>query len=781
MKPEYFRISSGLKNLIGSELITNNYVAVFELVKNSFDARASKVLIRFQDIYSDNAKIIIQDNGKGMDYDDLFKKWLFVAYSAKRDGTEDVETEEGDYRSEIYDHQVYAGAKGVGRFSCDRLGRNLNLITIKNQPDSQIENLTVDWSKFEIDQKKEFVKIPIQHRVLEKTDYPIKHGTVLEITGIDKSEWSRENFIKLKDRLSKLIRPDLHKGVRDRNFTIKLEVPDEDDKDHEVIVKAQKEKRDDGYIYRNTVNGDIKNFIFDELDIRTTKVNSTVSEDGKHVKTTLEDRGLFLYEITEKNKFKFLKNVSITLYFLSIGAKNVFKRRMGIDTVRYGNIFVYKNGFRIYPYGERGDDSLGIDNRAVQGYARYLGLRNLIGQIDIQGDNSELREATSRDAGLIKTKTYNELTNLENSLLIVTLRRLEKYVVDVTQWGINEDTFEVKDSEKSKAELVKLISNIFNDDSLVNIRYNKDIINIIDQREEKSAKKLLSNFKRVAAESNNKELISDAKQLESRINQQAKALDSATEELREKQQETKELKEELEEQVGETLFARAVVGTDNKELLSVQHHIYRHAAQHITHYIDSLIKAINEDLSKEQLLEIANKISFENKKIITLSRFVTKANFDTTTTKIKRDLIAFINEYSLNVYKEYKHIALNNQKIDIRVRTPKGLSFNTSFKPIEVIIILDNLLNNSFKAKATQVILTWKQAKDGLYLEVMDNGIGIPSRNLNKVFDFRFSTTDGSGLGLYHTKDTIEKMNGTIDVRNNEDQKGVTFTLSFRK
>ena len=87
MNKEFFRISSGLKNLIGSELITDNFVAVFELVKNSFDARATEVKITFEDIYSKNPKIIIQDNGKGMDYEDLTETWLFLGYSAKRDGT----------------------------------------------------------------------------------------------------------------------------------------------------------------------------------------------------------------------------------------------------------------------------------------------------------------------------------------------------------------------------------------------------------------------------------------------------------------------------------------------------------------------------------------------------------------------------------------------------------------------------------------------------------------------------------------------------------------------
>ena len=72
-----FRISSALKNLIGKELITNEYVAVFELVKNAFDAYAKNVEIIFENIYDeiiDNRKLIIKDNGKGMNFNDLNNK-----------------------------------------------------------------------------------------------------------------------------------------------------------------------------------------------------------------------------------------------------------------------------------------------------------------------------------------------------------------------------------------------------------------------------------------------------------------------------------------------------------------------------------------------------------------------------------------------------------------------------------------------------------------------------------------------------------------------------------
>ncbi|WOD08842.1 ATP-binding protein [Marinomonas sp. GJ51-6] len=106
-----FEVSSFLKSVIGKDLINNDFVALFELVKNSFDARAKNVEISFEALNDEIHKIVITDDGKGMSYEDLVDKWLKVAHSAKQDGSEDGEIS-----------RVYAGNKGVARFSCDRLG-----------------------------------------------------------------------------------------------------------------------------------------------------------------------------------------------------------------------------------------------------------------------------------------------------------------------------------------------------------------------------------------------------------------------------------------------------------------------------------------------------------------------------------------------------------------------------------------------------------------------------------------------------------------------------------
>ena len=779
MKLEYFKISSGLKNLIGSELITDNFVAVFELVKNSFDARATEVKIRFENIYSGDAKIIIQDNGKGMDYDDLVNKWLFVAYSAKRDGTEDQD----DYRNKLKPERFYAGAKGVGRFSCDRLGQYLNLVTIKNEPNSKIENIKVDWRKFEEDQKKEFITIPVEHNVLQSTSYNLRHGTILEISGINPGDWNRESLKKLKDKLSKLVRPDLNKTIKEKKFKILLEVPEEKENDEKEIEKGQNKGESEGYFYYNTVNGEIKNFIFDELDIRTTKIISSISLDGKFITTKLIDRDLFIYEIKEhNNKYGLLKNVSVTLYFLNRGAKSVFSRRMGIQPVEYGSLFVYKNGFRIYPYGERGDDSLGIDNRAVQGYSRFIGLRNLIGQVDIQGENPDLREATSRDAGMVKTKAYYQLTDASpfaDSLLLITLKRLEKYVVDVTQWGINDENYEIKDSKEAKEGLVKLISNIYDDKTLVDVNYNKDIVDILDQKEEKSAKKLLVNFKRVAAESKNEQLLKDAKKLEKRIVHQAKALESATKEIQEKEKLGKETQEKLDYVVSQKNFLQEDISDDTKNLESILHHIGL-TTNLIKKDIENLVKAINSNASKNDLQNIVKRLSQQNEKITSFSKYFKKVNFNIHSNKLDVDIVSFTNEYLENVYKLRDDLRINRELLNVKINTPGNFEYKIKFNPIDMIIVLDNLISNSSKHGASKVELTWSESAKSVQLSFKDDGKGITDNILDNIFDFGFTTSRrGSGIGLYHVKEIIENLNGTIEV-NNKISKGVEFIISFK-
>lgn len=768
MDNKFFKISSALKNLIGSDLITDNFVAVFELVKNSFDARATEVKITFENIYSKDAKIIIQDNGKGMDYEDLTDKWLFLGFSAKRDGTE-------DYRDKIKSGRVYAGAKGVGRFSCDRLGKFLNLITLSEQPKSKIENIFVDWKRFELNQKKEFSKIPVEHKVLPKTNYDLKKGTILEITGIPSDFWNRDNFKKLKEKLSKLIRPDLNASDDVQKFKIILSVPDEIDKDREVMKKLKQETHNDIQLYYNTVNGEIKNFVFNELDIKTTKIESSINAKGI-ITTRLTDRENYIYEIKERSEFPLLSNISITLYFLNRSAKLTFRKRTGVEHVEFGSLFIYKNGFRIYPYGERNDDSLGIDNRAMQGYARYIGSRSLIGEISIQGLNYELRETTSRGDGLLKNKTYNELANKEDGYLIKTLRRLEKYVIDVTQWGVNdEDETENLSSEKVKENLVKLIANI--SDDVLSIDYNKDIINLIAGKEEKSAKKLVKNFKRIAAESKNKQLYKEAERIEKVISASIKRADSAEKEKDTKVQEKKIIELELEKKKEQLAIRDSIESQDIENVTNLHHQVFV-----IADTVKTILKemynkiSIDEEINHKDLLQFMDELISENNKIESLSRFGMRAIFEDFNSKKENNINDFVSDYVSKISNYFR-----TSKIKVDFKSLSSKSFKTSFRPLDISIIIDNMINNSKKHKATQLSIITESLQNKFEIIFRDNGVGFNKdiSDINEVFKKGFSTTKSTGLGLHHINNIIKEYKWSISV-NSAYKKGAEFIITIK-
>jgi hypothetical protein len=138
----YFDVSSGLKTVLGSELITDDEVAIFELVKNSFDADASHV-----DLYFDSDQIVISDNGHGMTKGDVSAKWLRVGYSSKRE-----QNRAPDFRDVAEKRRRFAGSKGVGRISSDRLGRWLTLQTrSKNEGSGPVHRIKVDWNLFDSD------------------------------------------------------------------------------------------------------------------------------------------------------------------------------------------------------------------------------------------------------------------------------------------------------------------------------------------------------------------------------------------------------------------------------------------------------------------------------------------------------------------------------------------------------------------------------------------------------------------------------------------------------
>lgn len=779
-----FRVSAELKNILGRDLITSPDIAILELVKNSYDAHASKVEITFDDDY-----LSIADNGKGMSKDDLINKWLFVAYSAKSDGTEDL-----SYRSKFKRH--YAGAKGIGRMSCDRLARNLLLKT--RSAENKTEILDVNWQTFEINKKVEFDTIDIPHETIDDIpEFPDASttGTILQFRGLH-DNWSREDIKRLKKSLEKMINP--FSGTDD-DFQIEIIAPK---------MKVEDERLESS---QDKVNGVIENSIGDILKLKTTQIESRIQDGIIH--TTLTDRGVLMYEIEEPNdKFFHLESSSVSLFYLNRAAKYSFTARMGVQPVSYGNIFLFRNGFRILPYGEWNDDSWGLNYRQQQGYNRFLGSRDLFGRVDVETDNPELiKEVSSRDGGLIKTRASQQL--MEYFTLIH--RRLERYVVGVL-WGegflrkeyfVNQTSAmnarkllegdKDSDSAKhlyenigSKVDFLQLIKSLVNDKSVNVLHYNEELANIVSNPSETEyiQAQMLDDVRKLAERTNDSYLLDKLLEFEKHIDdlrrekeeaerkaeEERKAKEEAERKFHEEEVKRKKAEEELKQKSKQNLFLLSVGTLDSDRILKYHHDIRIHAAT-IHNTIGQIIKKANKNaLSIDETLKLVERISRANDKITSIAQFATKANYSIDADNITTDIVNYISEYINNVLPEfYGDLTL--------LCTVNSCSKIVEFAPLEASIFIDNLISNTSKVNATRFDVTFEKDANSIRMTITDDGDGLSSQiaNPDSIFEKGITTTNGSGLGLYNVAKFVrDVLKGTIMV-DKEYKKGFKLIIKF--
>lgn len=777
-----FRVSAELKNILGRDLITSPDIAILELVKNSYDAHATKVEITFDDDY-----IAIADNGKGMSKDDLINKWLFVAYSAKSDGTEDK-----SYRSKFKRH--YAGVKGIGRMSCDRLARNLNLTT--RSEESKTEVLDVDWSVFENNRKIEFDTVDIPHETLDTIPhFPLGYatGTILEFTGLH-TLWCRDDIKQLRKSLEKMINP--FSGTDD-NFQIEIIAPEMIKDDSQMESKYDK------------VNGVIENSIADVLKLKTTQIESHIQ--GGTIHTVLKDRGILMYEIEEPNiDFSQLDSASVSLFFLNRAAKYNFSAKMGVPPVSYGNVFLFRNGFRIMPYGNWNDDSWGLNQRQQQGYNRFLGTRDLFGRVDIETDNPELiKEVSSRDGGLIETEASQQLMDY----FTLIHRRLERYVVGVL-WGegfLRKEYFVSqghaldarkqlegdKDSDSaehlysnigSKVDFLQLIKSLVNDKSIKVLQYNEDLANIVADPTDTEViqAQMIDDVRRLAEKTNDP-------YLQDRIAEFEKHMD----ELR-RQKEEAERKEKEERKAKELAERKAEAERKAKELaekerdVQIQKNKYLSATRNTTKEVQDLIHVIlisstNSislmDTAKCQLADkdlvglrtSLDKFDYHISKINKLSKLITKADLSLLSESKLVDIQNYVKEYLANF----------SGSFNVQYHSTVAEYLEKKISVLDLSIILDNLVSNSQKAGANELRLDFSREGRTYIVDFTDNGDGVDLSQFTPQSIFEEGVTNrrgGSGIGLSTIKDRMKKeLNGDIAFIGNglHFATGATFRLTF--
>lgn len=784
-KELHFDVSTGLKSVLGSELITDDEVAIFELVKNSFDAGATRV-----DLHFTQDAIVVADNGSGMSFQDIEDKWLFVAYSSKRPSNR-----ESDFRDAVAQRRNYAGSKGIGRFSSDRLGQIVHLQTkAKNARDETVHHVTVDWSKFDLDHKQHFEKIPVAYQSqttgfqLPRNISPLTHGTVITIERL-RAQWDREKLLNLKSALAKLINPF---GVDTDGFQIFLSAPEQQAADNQAAAELL--KRGDEDSQNATINGPVGNFIFSTLREKTTFIEVRIDDSGKYIESSLTDRGELIYRVREPNAYPLLAGSEFRcqVFFLNNSAKHTFARRMGVPSVQFGSVFLFRNGFRVFPIGEEGDDWFRMDRRKQQGYARFLGTRDVIGRIDVAGKDEDFQEASSRNTGLIETPAVLQLRNCFREHCLI---RLERYVVPVT-FVDKEDKFTSDVSrlmtDPGKARVAAAVAKLVDDKDVELLEYSQRLVGILSERSAQFESSLNS-LRAIAEKTKDKSLFSNIEQAEKRFEElreseerarkqadaERKAKEAAQAKAAAAEKVISQVTEQLTEEKKRNLFLSSIAALDTDTILNLHHQVTIYAVD-IQQQIENFLVKIagRETVPSSEIVGALDGIALLNRKVMGVSKFATKANFRLESEMIEADVAEYIEQYINGVAKDFL-----SGPLTLAVESD-GKGFVQKFKPIDISVVVDNLIANARKARANRVTFTITHpTKNSVYVLVTDNGRGFSDQidDLDRVFEKGFTKTDGSGLGLYHVRQVLGEMNGTIEAQKIDGQRGATFLIRIAK
>lgn len=725
-----FKVSTGLKNIIGKELINNEYIAIFELVKNSYDAGATHVKISFL-----NDTIEIEDNGKGMTKDDIINKWLFVAYSEKKE-----ENRKESYRDKIRPHT--AGAKGIGRFSCDRLGSELEIYTkIKNE--NHINILFVDWTKFEHKDIETLESINVRYTSsTDTTVFKNGSGTKLVIKKLA-DNWDREKVLRLKKSLRKMINPKMLGN--DDKFDIELYMPSE----------IENDKKFDNDSSQEIINGIVENDVFEKLKIKTINIKVDINEKGDEITTTIHDRGDFIYTKTIQNlKYNKLHNIQIELFYLNRSAKLTFKQIMGLTVKDYGSVFVYKNNFRVLPYGDPMRDVFDIDQRKAQGQRRYLGTRELIGRISILGDNPDFIETSSRADGFVATDAAEQLKKFLKEEVLVAL---EKYVVGIVIWAEPDDTGVVLNPEDVVDSILEEIVKKSKRENFIKFSYNKNLFDKIKKSQKQKIDEYIEQLLKYAKKYNNQELLNLAKDLQEQVEFQNKsykdAIKDATD-IAEKYENELEAKDIYQKQV---YFLNKQMDKNLSYVLGALHTIYNSG-----NIIENDIKELYTILSKNSDIIKRNKDVFlrilrSAQSIKKVAKYGLNTNIDLSSVKVKQNICDFIKQY----------IDYAKYKIEVNIENKDHISYICKFNTVTLGIIIDNIIQNSMKAGAQTVDISYLKNNDKFQIIFHDDGRGLEDYiDEEQLFSFGYSTTSGMGIGLYHIKKMMNDMKGTVFIDN---------------
>lgn len=739
-----FKTSSGIKSIVGKDLITDRYVAIFELVKNSYDARATEVIVSFntsddseEGIGSlDNGKIYIVDNGIGMSKDDLDNKWLKLAYSDKQEGSSEEDNSEDSLRE--VKNRVLVGSKGIGRFSSDSLGSVITIRT-KVKYESIEHQLTVNWDDFDKDLKTLFEDVNVKYKEnkqLSRND--VDSYTIIEISEL-RNTWTEEQLDGVTEKLRRLKNPFIEND--DLSIYCGINI---------FSFKVEFNSNDKYLVYSNIAD------ILEEKSINITAFINSSENNGKTY-IVLRDRGSLVYEVERETQSILSKvdNIEISINYLTTSAKHNFTRRMGIQPVNYGNIFVYRNGFHVSPYGEEHYDIFGLNLRKNQGYNRYLATRELIGFISIRDSKNLFKETSSRNNGFIENGYFK---TLEDFYMDFIQRPLERYV-QLINWGevkqsgkeVHLEDVEIKDNEKNNFK--KYISR----DNFKVLSFNSEL-----DFEKNKPEKIIE---RIEEEIKKSGPVKDTKKLED----ETKTLSKQFKELRKENIEKEKTVQKTAKEV-ETLKRQnhnlSLNRTEASYSAQITHHLTKLAGR-LNNPIDKLndLRA-NLNLTDEEVTQfnsVLRVIVRTKNELTALQEVLTKSdiNTDEDVTINWFDLFAWYISEKEKENTNYLKATVNI--FDDKFKTKWNIS-NTTV--IDIVISIENFYQNALEHNANYLDVIFYEN----CITISSDSTLIEPQNRKRVFELGFTTkNNGTGIGLNQIKTFMNKHKMDIKVKDTED------------
>jgi len=723
-----FSVDAGIINRLGKELVGKHETAVSELVKNAFDADATEVNLIFENAWNNGGTLTIEDNGTGMTKDQLINGFMRLSSSDK-------------IHNPISDKykRTRAGRKGIGRFATQRLGTKLTIITDTEQSNYSIK-ISIDWDDFETD--KDLLSISNNVEILSKTK---ENGTTLIIENL-RDGWSDAMIKRVFRYTSELLQPFPLSNKNKNELELSIDPGFKSfyfrQEGQELIPVIDEEEA----IFKHAL----------------AEIEGYVMDDGQGCWALKSDKLSFPQEVflignDEKNrentdvKFSLIKGLHFKVHYFiyepTLFAPGTFKfiRDLSYET---GGIRLYRNGFRVLPYGEQGDDWLGLDksnNRSI-----VLGPhmnRSFFGFVELKDQEGNFEETSSRE-GVIENQYLTELVSfVYRSILSAVMKVSELRGRKVTASQKNFTRKEDNPTEKVNKAVEEL----------------EDFFSKNDAYQEESSDKSESNNSKEKA----KKVFEEFKQ-------------ARNEEIKKNQ-----------ELIDENNMLRILAG------LGLVIGEFIHEVHRFLPGFDAEINFLKNAV--KDLKDVYERVELLGENIKSFTSYT--SYFDKA---ISRNIIRELQPIELrDVVNDFSIVIKNNlQKSNIILEKPEfnGYDlFTTPMHPSEWASIMFNLYTNSKKAiirKNTDGRIHIKCGKENeyVYLEFSDNGDGIPQENEDVIFNAFFTTTSaanhssddveslvGTGLGLKIVKDIIEFYGGDVFVSKSPKEFNTTIRIEIPK